>query len=76
MRVQTDLADALDRAVAALGQHRHIGQASWEGDMPLKVGHQTAKPWTLDTDKVDVKLISACTILSAYLRIVNPGTHV
>lgn len=37
VRVQSDLADALDQASRVLGVHREKGEAAWEGDMPLKV---------------------------------------
>ena len=37
VRVQIDLADALDKAAAVLGKHQR-GHAVWEGDMPVKVG--------------------------------------
>ena len=38
VRVQSDLADALERAWGVLGVHREKGEAAWEGDMPVKVG--------------------------------------
>lgn len=38
VRVQSDLADALDQSGKVLDKHREKGEAAWEGDMPLKVG--------------------------------------
>lgn len=37
VRVQSDLADALEQACGVLGVHREKGESAWEGDMPLKV---------------------------------------
>jgi hypothetical protein len=37
VRVQSDLADALDKVTEVLGRHMEKGEAAWEGDMPLKV---------------------------------------
>jgi hypothetical protein len=37
VRVQSDLADALDKASGVLRVHQKKGQAAWEGDMPVKV---------------------------------------
>jgi len=37
VRVQSDLADALDKVTGVLGRHMEKGEAAWEGDMPLKV---------------------------------------
>jgi hypothetical protein len=37
VRVQSDLADALEKACEVLGVHRQKGESAWEGDMPLKV---------------------------------------
>jgi hypothetical protein len=35
--VQSDLADALDKAVGVLDEHRRKGETPWEGDMLVKV---------------------------------------
>lgn len=37
VRVQSDLADALEKSCGVLAVHREKGEAAWEGDMPLKV---------------------------------------
>jgi len=37
IRVQSDLADALEKVTGVLGRHIEKGEAAWEGDMPLKV---------------------------------------
>jgi len=37
VRVQSDLADALDKVTGVLERHMEKGEAAWEGDMPLKV---------------------------------------
>lgn len=36
------MADALEQAIGKLGDHRRIGESSWEGDMPVKVGTTAA----------------------------------
>jgi len=43
IRVQSDLADALDKASGKLGVHREKGEAAWEGDMPVKVGRLSSR---------------------------------
>ena len=37
VRVQSDLADALEKVTGVLERHIEKGEAAWEGDMPLKV---------------------------------------
>ncbi|ORY29549.1 hypothetical protein BCR39DRAFT_532091 [Naematelia encephala] len=39
VRVQDDLAGALDKAVTKLEEHRKIGGSAWEGDMPIKMSN-------------------------------------
>ena len=37
VRVQSDLADAIDKVTGVLGRHMEKGEAAWEGDLPVKV---------------------------------------
>jgi hypothetical protein len=37
VRVQSDLAEGLEKGVKVLRAHGEKGQAAWEGDMPVKV---------------------------------------
>lgn len=39
VRIQSDLADGLEKAVEVLAGHKQKGQAAWEGDMPVKVSY-------------------------------------
>lgn len=39
VRVQTDLAEALEGVLERLHEHNRVGEAVWEDDMPIKVGH-------------------------------------
>lgn len=65
MRVQSDLADALDKSVLELDGRRRAGQSAWEGDMPVKVC-PTHPLNELGAEWKDVKPVSTCSILSTY----------
>jgi gamma-tubulin complex component 5 len=61
VRVQSDLADALDKVTGVLGRHIEKGEAAWEGDMPLKVNFASYLSW-IKWLMIDVKLASTCPI--------------